>query len=79
VVLVTEDTRTKAVVINTSPHAGIFERGSQARHTALGANRGSMPPNPIFSATMIRTRRGLYTGPIVRVLQVFGLRVSGSA
>jgi len=77
--LSTEGTRTRAVVINTSPHAVIFERGTQARHTALGAFRGSMPPNPLFSATMIRTRRTLYGGAVVRVLEVFGLKVTGSA
>jgi hypothetical protein len=79
VVLHTDATRTEAVVINTSPHAAVFERGSQARHTAIGANRGSMPANPLFSATMMRWRRGLYTGPIPRVLEHMGLKVDGAA
>jgi hypothetical protein len=79
VVMHTDATRTEAVVINTSPHAAVFERGSQARHTAIGANRGSMPANPLFSATMIRWRRGLYTGPIPRVLADMGLTVNGTA
>jgi hypothetical protein len=78
VVLHTDATRTEAVVINTSPHAAVFERGSQARHTAIGANRGSMPANPLFSATMMRWRRGLYTGPIPRVLETMGLTVHGT-
>ena len=69
----------KATVVNTSPHAAMFERGTQARHIAIGANRGSMPANPIFSATMVRTRRNLYPGPITRVLERFGLKVTGSA
>ena len=79
VMLTTEGTRTKAVVINTSPHAAVFERGSQARHTAIGANRGSMPANPLFSATMIRARRSLYATPIPRVLEDMGLTVNGTA
>jgi hypothetical protein len=79
VVLHTDATRTEGVVVNTSPHAAVFERGSQARHTAIGANRGSMPANPIFSATMIRWRRGLYAGPIPRVLADMGLTVTGGA
>jgi hypothetical protein len=78
VVLHTDATRTEAVVVNTSPHAAVFERGSQARHIAIGANRGSMPANPLFSATMIRWRRGLYSGPIPRVLTDMGLTVYGA-
>jgi Bacteriophage HK97-gp10, putative tail-component len=79
VLVTTEDTRTKATVINTSPHAVYFERGTSARRTAIGAPRGSTPPNPIFSATMIRARRNLYAQPIPRVLRFFGLRVDGNA
>ena len=79
VVMHTDATRTEAVVVNTSPHAAVFERGSQARHIAIGANRGSMPANPIFSATMIRARRGIYAGPIPRVLADMGLTVYGAA
>lgn len=79
VIVHTDATRTEAVVINTSPHAAVFEHGSQARHTAIGANRGSMPANPLFSATLIRARRGLYTGPIPRVLETMGLKVDGTA
>jgi hypothetical protein len=79
VVVHTDATRTEAVVINTSPHAAVFERGSQARHTAIGAYRGSMPANPLFSATLIRARRGLYAGPIPQVLEDVGLTVTGHA
>lgn len=74
-----EDARVRSVVINTSPHAALFELGTQARHTAIGAYRGSMPANPIFSATMIRARRTLYARPIPRVMESFGLKVVGSA
>ncbi len=69
----------KAVVINTSPHAVIYERGTQARHTAIGANRGSMPADPIFSATLIRARRTLYDDAIPGVLTDHGLTVTGRA
>lgn len=78
VVTTRDDTGVKAVVINTSRHAAVFEQGSQARHTAIGANRGSMPANPIFTATMIRERRRLYATPIPRVLIDFGLKVVGA-
>src|SRR5688500_3598157 len=37
-----------AVLKNTAPHANIFEAGTQARHTDLGAFRGSMPPGRVF-------------------------------
>jgi len=69
----------KAIVINTSPHAVLFERGTQARHTAIGANRGSMPADPIFSATLIRARRTLYDEAIPAVLVDHGLTVQGRA
>jgi hypothetical protein len=38
-----------------------------------------MPANPIFTATMMRWRRGLYSGPIPRVLETMGLTVNGTA
>ena len=48
------------IVKNTSPLASIFEHGSQARHTALGANRGSMPPGHVFIPLALKARRRLY-------------------
>ena len=69
----------KAVVINTSPDAVLYERGTQARHTAIGANRGSMPADPIFSATLIRARRTLYDTAVPDVLTEHGLTVTGRA
>ena len=47
-------------VTSTAPHADIFEIGTQARHTRLGANRGSMPPGNIFVPRAIRHRRRMY-------------------
>lgn len=48
-----------AVVKNTAPHAWIFENGTQARHTDLGANRGAMPPGHVFIPIIIRARHRL--------------------
>lgn len=48
-------------VRSTAPHAYIVENGTQARHTSLGANRGSMPdsapPAHVFIPAAIRHRR----------------------
>jgi hypothetical protein len=49
-----------AVVKNTAPHAALFESGTQARHTAIGANRGAMPPGHIFIPAMQRARRAMW-------------------
>jgi hypothetical protein len=66
------------VVINTSPLAALYEYGSQTvRHTASGANRGSMPAHPVFVPTMIRERRALLDGPIPAVMVDAGLKVTG--
>ena len=76
---VNEPTRMSCTVINKAPHAWLFERGSQARHNAIGANRGSMPANPLFSSTMMRTRRALYTALVPQLVDQFGLTVTGVA
>jgi hypothetical protein len=47
-------------VKNVAPHAWIFENGTQVRHTAIGANRGAMPPGHIFVPNAIRTRAQMY-------------------
>lgn len=47
------------VVKNTSKLATVFEHGTQARHTALGANRGSMPPGHVFVPRVVKARRAL--------------------
>lgn len=65
-----------AVLKNTSKLAHIFENGSQARHTAIGANRGSMPPGHVFVPAAIRARRSMYDR--LRALLVrHGATVSG--
>lgn len=66
------------LVINRAKHAWLFENGSQARHTAIGANRGSMPATPTFVPAMIRARRRMYD-QLRGVLERAGLIVSGDA
>lgn len=67
-----------ATVRNTAKHAHLFENGTQARHTALGANRGSMPPGHVFVPVMIRRRRVMYQ-VLKDLLVKHGLLVSGDA
>jgi len=66
----------RSVLRNTSKHAAPFEHGSQARHTALGANRGSMPPNHLFTQTIIAKRRQMYA-QLQDLLVRNGLTVTG--
>lgn len=67
-----------AIVKNTAPHANLFEVGSQARHTAIGANRGSMPPGHVFVPAVIKRRRQMYSR-LKELLVRKGLSVSGDA
>jgi hypothetical protein len=64
------------IVKATAKHAGLFENGSQARHTAIGANRGSMPPGHVFVPEIIRARRAMW-GALADLLTRHGLRVTG--
>lgn len=67
---------TGAIVKNTAKHAWLFENGTQARHTDIGANRGSMPAGHVFVPIVIRQRRVMYER--LRALLVeHGLSVSG--
>jgi len=56
----------RSVVKNTAKEASWFENGTQVRHTKLGANRGAMPANHLFTRTMIRERRALYEKTLLR-------------
>lgn len=67
-----------AMIIAKSPHAHLFENGTQARHTAIGANRGSMPPGHVFIPAMIRRRRRMYDA-LKALLERAGLVVGGDA
>jgi hypothetical protein len=66
----------KAVVKNVAPHANIFEVGTQARHTKLGANRGSMPPGHVFVPRIVRHRRAL-TEKLKAMVARHGATVTG--
>lgn len=67
-----------AVVKATAKHAHLYEWGTQARHTAIGANRGSMPPAHAFVPAVVKARRGMYE-KLKDLLERHGLVVSGDA
>jgi len=67
-----------AIVVNRAKHAWIFENGTQARHTDIGANRGSMPPGHVFVPIVMRHRRGMYD-ELRDVLVRDGFVVTGNA
>lgn len=64
------------ILKNTSPHASIFENGTQARHTAIGANRGAMPAGHVFIPAVAKARRRMYD-QLKQLLVRHGLTVSG--
>lgn len=66
------------IVKNTAPHAFIFENGTQARHTDLGANRGAMPPGHVFVPVIVRRRRAM-NEELKALLVSKGLTVTGDA
>jgi hypothetical protein len=61
---------------STSPHASLFEFGTQVRHTAAGANRGASPPHAVFIPTVIRERRAMTTD-LVELVKKAGFEVTG--
>jgi hypothetical protein len=63
------------VVRNRSKHAWMFENGTDARHTAIGANRGSMPPGHVFIPEMERARRDV-RGLLTELLESYGMTVT---
>lgn len=65
-----------ALVKNTARHALLFEHGTQARHTDIGANRGAMPAGHVFVPRVIRARRRMYQA-LADLLRRQGLQVSG--
>jgi hypothetical protein len=66
-----------ATVRNTAKHAWIFENGTQARHTAIGADRGAMPPGHVFIPIVIR-RRASMMNRLADLLRQHGLQVTGA-
>ncbi|HEV8445448.1 MAG TPA: hypothetical protein VGQ44_01465 [Gemmatimonadaceae bacterium] len=67
-----------SLVRNSSKHALAFDVGTQARHNKLGANRGSMPANPLFSQTIVQERRRMWSD-LKDLLTEEGLTVTGDA
>ncbi len=64
------------VIRSAARHAAIFEYGTQARHTDLGANRGSMPAAHAFVPVVQRRRRALMQS-LIGLLEREGLAVRG--
>lgn len=69
---------TTAIIRNKAPHAYIYETGTQARHTKIGANRGAMPAGKVFIPRMIAGRRAFWKS-IREMLTKHGLIVTGEA
>jgi hypothetical protein len=65
-------------VVNTAPHAHLFEYGTQVRHTDLNWNRGKMPAHPTFIPLREQYQRGLIEA-LQQLLESRGLEVSGDA
>jgi hypothetical protein len=64
-----------SVVKSGDKDALVFEVGSQARHTRIGANRGSMPPGNVFFPAVKRWKRLMYTR-LKAMLREHGLAVT---
>jgi hypothetical protein len=65
------------VITNTAKEATWFEIGTQARHTALGANRGSMPAGNVFIPPIQRHRRAAMQR-LKAMMERNGLTVGGT-
>lgn len=63
-------------VANSAPLAHIFEYGTQARHTEIGADRGVMPAGKIFIPFAIR-ERGAMLNDLRELLRAQGATVTG--
>lgn len=66
-----------AVVASKSPHAWLFENGSQTR-SFRGRDRGRMPPGRVFVPRVAKHRRAMYD-ELKAMMAAHGLRVSGEA
>lgn len=71
-----DPTRIRWSVVNLHPLATIFEYGTQARHTELGAFRGSMPAGKVFIPTAQRARAQMYE-QLRELLRAQGAIVTG--
>ena len=66
------------ILRNTSKEASWFEKGTQARHTTLGANRGAMPARPTFWPAFFRWKRQMWAN-LADMVRREGLTVTGTA
>jgi hypothetical protein len=66
----------RAVVINTAPHAGIYESGSQTRKHADSNTPNPMPPGNVFVPVAIRERTKMYRR-LVEMVRKHGFTVTG--
>lgn len=66
-----------AIVVSRAKHAWMFENGTQARHTAIGANRGAMPPGHVFIPVVVKRRKQMYV-ELMEVIRKQGLQVTGT-
>lgn len=65
-----------SIVKSTAKHAYMYENGTQARQTDLGANRGAMPPAHVFVPIIIRNRREMLQ-QLIAIVEKQGLVVTG--
>lgn len=66
-----------AELVQTAPHANIFERGTVVRHTHRLAHRGRMPANPTFYPIAAAYRRRAISDVMFRLYQHGATSVSG--
>jgi hypothetical protein len=67
-----------SIVRNKAAHAFIYENGTVARHTSLGANRGAMPAGKVFVPIARRRRRWMYQ-ELKAMMASEALQVTGDA
>lgn len=65
-------------VLSTSPHAYIFENGTQLRYTKAGTARGAMPPFRVFIPISMRARKAMVE-KLIGLVRRQGLKVNGNA
>jgi hypothetical protein len=65
-----------AVLRQPMKEAGWFEKGTEARHTATGANRGRMPAQKVFLPVYYRRRRQMWVD-LKAMVERHGLTVTG--
>jgi len=68
----------RSIVKNKAKHAFIYENGTVARHTSLGADRGIMPAGKVFVPIARRRRRRMYQ-ELKTMMRDEGLEVTGDA